>query len=78
MPLEKGRVPPRARSAGSNLDLASTISSEFEEVHLEDMEHSASGEEVEWAQSGGVSPKYCHARHDYSVLHAIKHTLCAS
>jgi hypothetical protein len=59
MPLERGRVPPRAKSAGSNLDLASTISSEFEEVHLEDMEHSASGEEVEWAQSGGMSLRSC-------------------
>lgn len=32
--------------------MASTVSSEFEEVRLEDMENSGSGEEVDWAASG--------------------------
>ena len=44
MEISKGR-----RSAtGSNADIASTIS-DFEEVRLEDMEHSGSGEEVTWS-----------------------------
>lgn len=38
----------RRSAAGSNADLASTIS-DFEEVRLEDMEHSGSGEEVGWS-----------------------------
>ena len=49
MNLDKG-----ARSAaGSTTELASTIS-DFEEVRLEDMSRSASGEEVGW--SGKICP----------------------
>ena len=44
METSKGR-----RSAtGSNADIASTIS-DFEEVRIEDMENSGSGEEVTWS-----------------------------
>lgn len=38
----------RNSATGSNADIASTIS-DFEEVRLEDMEHSGSGEEVTWS-----------------------------
>ena len=38
----------RTSGTGSNADIASTIS-DFEEVRLEDMEHSGSGEEVTWS-----------------------------
>ena len=38
----------RRSATGSNADIASTIS-DFEEVRLEDMEHSGSGEEVTWS-----------------------------
>lgn len=38
----------RRSATGSNADIASTIS-DFEEVRLEDMEQSGSGEEVTWS-----------------------------
>lgn len=38
----------RRSAAGSNADIASTIS-DFEEVRLEDMDHSGSGEEIGWS-----------------------------
>ena len=44
METSKGRT----SGTGSNADIASTIS-DFEEVRLEDMEHSGSGEEVTWS-----------------------------
>ena len=43
----------RRSAAGSNADIASTIS-DFEEVRLEDMDHSGSGEEIGW--SGNALP----------------------
>ena len=51
-------VPSKVRRPPSNADLASNMSSEFEEVHLEEVEHSTStgsGEEVEWTPSGEIS-----------------------
>lgn len=63
MPLAVARGT-RGKPAGSNVDLASTVSSEFEEVRLEDMEHSGSGEEVDWAASG-------------QTLHPVTMLLCA-
>ncbi len=43
----------RKSATGSNADIASTIS-DFEEVRLEDMDQSGSGEEVTWS---GKLPK---------------------
>jgi hypothetical protein len=48
-------VSSKVRKPPSNADLSSNMSSEFEEVHLEEAEQSTStgsGEEVEWTQSG--------------------------